>query len=58
MSSYEIRQPDADIDAVLNIARENEDHGVTNYRGMTYEQGVADGIEWACGLGGDEPPLP
>lgn len=58
MSGYEIQRPEADIDAVLNIAHENEDQGVTNYRGMTFEQGVAQGIEWVCGLGDPEPPLP
>jgi hypothetical protein len=58
MASWEIKRSDAEIDAVLNIAHDQEDQGGTAYSGMSFEMGVAQGIEWACGLGGDEPPLP
>lgn len=58
MSAYEIKRTDDEIDAVLNVAREHEDTGERAYPGMTFEQGVAQGIEWVCGLGDPEPPLP
>lgn len=58
MSNYEIVREDADIDTVLNLAHEQTDKGGTAYSGMSYEDGVAAGIEWACGLGDPEPPLP
>lgn len=58
MSEYQIQRSDAEIDAVLNVAREHEDSGERAYPGMSYEMGVAAGIEWACGIGDSEPPLP
>lgn len=57
MSTYQIKCPDAEIDEVLNVAYDHNDRGIVRYPGMSYEQGVADGIEWACGLGDGEPPL-
>ncbi len=56
--TYTIARSDADIDNVLNLAHEQTDKGGTAYSGMTYEDGVAAGIEWATGLGDNEPPLP
>lgn len=58
MSSWQIQRSDSEIDEVVNLAHEAEDEGRTAYRGMTFEQGVAQGIEWACGIGDNEPPLP
>jgi hypothetical protein len=43
---------------VLNLAHDQEDRGGTAYRGMSFEQGVAQGIESTCGLGGGAPSLP
>ena len=57
MNSYMIERSDEEIDAVLNVADDQEEKGGTAYRGMTFEQGVAQGIRWACGLGDNEPPL-
>lgn len=56
--TYRITRSDDEIDAVLNIANEHEDQGVVSYPGMSFEQGVARGIEWATGLGESEAPLP
>lgn len=56
--SWEIKRTDDQIDEVLNLACEREAQGGSAYPGMTFEQGVAQGIEWACGLGDNEPPLP
>lgn len=53
-----ITRSDEEVDEVLNVAHEQEDKGGSAYPGMSFEQGVAQGIEWACGLGGDEAPLP
>jgi hypothetical protein len=42
---------------VLNLAHDQE-RGGTAYLGMSFEQGVAQGIEWTCGLGDGAPLLP
>jgi hypothetical protein len=55
---YEIKRTDTEIDAVLNVASEQADKGGTAYPGMSYEDGVSEGISWACGLGDNEAPLP
>ena len=46
------------IDQVLNLAHDQEERSGTAYLGMSFEQGVAQGIEWTCGLGDGAPPLP
>ena len=56
--TYRITRSDDEIDAVLNIASEHDDRGIKSYPGMTFEQGVARGIEWVTGLGENEAPLP
>lgn len=56
--TYRIARSDTEIDAVLNVADDQEDKGGTAYRGMTFEQGVSQGIRWATGIGEDTPPLP
>jgi hypothetical protein len=53
MSSYVIQRTVDEIDKVLNLAHDQEERGDTAYQGMSLEQGVAQGIEWTCGLGGD-----
>jgi hypothetical protein len=58
MSNYQIKRSDTEIDAVLNAAHAAADSGIPAYPGMTFEDGVAQGIEWACGIGDNEPPLP
>jgi hypothetical protein len=55
--AWNITRPDDEIDDVLNIAADQEEQGGTAYPGMTFEQGVAQGIEWACGAS-DDRPLP
>lgn len=42
-----------DIDELLNRCVENEKAGITEYSGMTYEQGIKAGIKYL--LGGDKP---
>lgn len=50
-----MKPKDEEIDDVLNVAVELEDSGRNPYHGMTYTQGVKDGIEWM--QNGGEPPL-
>ena len=45
--------PQEQIDALLNRCAESEEIGVSEYPGMTYEQGIKAGIEYI--LGGDYP---
>lgn len=40
---------DAEIDEVLNQCSEQIDRGRSKFPGMTYEEGVQAGIEWALG---------
>lgn len=42
-----------DIDQLLNRCVENEEAGITEYSGMTYEQGIKAGIEYL--LYGEKP---
>lgn len=57
MGRYEIERTDDEVDAVLNAAMEQEDKGGSSYPGMTYEQGVREGIDWVTG-NADDAPLP
>lgn len=54
--AYEVKRSDEEIDAVLNIAFEHEDEGKQSYPGMSFEQGVSQGIQWVLGQGDDEAP--
>lgn len=58
MAGYEIARTPDQVDEVLNLADDAEENGKTAYRGMTFEQGVSQGIRWLTGLGDAEPPLP
>ena len=58
MGSYVVQRTDDEIDEVLNLAHDPGGHGGTVYRRTIFEQGVAQGTEWACGLGHGQPPLP
>jgi hypothetical protein len=44
-----------DIDLVLLKAYEGIDAGESKVPGESYEQGLADGIEWLLGHNDDEP---
>lgn len=56
--AYQIARSDAEVDQLLNTADDAEENGKTKYWGMTFEQGVAQGIRWVTGIGEDTPPLP
>lgn len=44
------------VDEVLQQCRLAESSGQSRYFAMSYEQGVAAGVQWALGLT-DDPPL-
>ncbi len=48
-------ETDNEIDEQLNRADGMVEKGGTKYRGMTYEQGVAEGIRWLTTNGHDKP---
>lgn len=52
---YAVKRRDREIDRVLEKAEEAEAEGRTAWPGMTYEQGVAEGIRWMLGLTNDHP---
>ena len=54
--TYTVAKTPDEIDEVLNECVEAEGKGHSRYPGMTYEEGVRAGIEWALGLA-DEPPF-
>ena len=54
--TYTVTKTPDEIDDVLNECVEAEAKGRSRYPGMTYEEGVRVGIEWALGLA-DEPPF-
>ena len=49
------RPSQAEIEEVLNWAYKNTDDGTSQYFGMSYEEGVIAGIEWALGEREDRP---
>ena len=51
----EIKKTEEEIDDLLNQCSENEDKGEQKYLGMTYEQGIKQGIEWVLGYTTDYP---
>lgn len=55
MGTYETVRTDEEVDAVLNIASEQEEKGGTSFPGMSYEQGVSEGIRWLTGQQDDVP---
>jgi hypothetical protein len=50
---YSIVRDDDEIDQQLNAAMESD--GGSKFPGMTYEQGVAAGIDWLTGNTDDKP---
>lgn len=52
---YFIHRSDEEIDKQLNLAAEHIDEGITLYKGMTYEEGVRDSINWLMGTQDDLP---
>lgn len=52
---YFIHRSDEEIDKQLNLANELVDEGRTQYKGMTYEEGVRDAINWLMGTQDDVP---
>ena len=46
---YRVEKEEQEIDDVLNKCDEQEDLGSSKWPGMTYEQGVAQGIRWVLG---------
>lgn len=40
---------------LLNSCADSEDTGHTDFPGLTYEQGIKAGIEWAMGENSDHP---
>jgi hypothetical protein len=44
--SYDIRRTDEEIDDLLNACADAEDRGRSKFPGMTFEQGIEQGIKW------------
>ena len=54
--TYTVTKTPDEIDEVLNECVAAEANGRSRYPGMSYEEGVRVGIEWALGLA-DQPPF-
>jgi hypothetical protein len=52
---YKLVRTDREVDDLLNSAAAWEEVGGTQFRGMTYEQGVGMGVKWALGLIEEHP---
>jgi len=50
-----VKRSDEEIDEQLNIAMEQFDKGGSKFPGMTYEQGVAEALQWVLGDSDDQP---
>ena len=46
--NYEVKRTDEEINNLLNTAAEVEFEG-SKYPGMTFEQGIQEGIDWILG---------
>ena len=55
MAVYMVKRSDEEIDEQLNIAMEQFDKGGSKFPGMTYEQGVAEALQWVLGDSDDQP---
>lgn len=55
---YAVIPSDSEIDGQLNIANEVIDTVGSRYHGMSYEEGVRDGISWALGFDSSIPLEP
>jgi hypothetical protein len=53
--AYEIKRTDKEIDDLLNRVGETINEGTSRYRGMTYEEGVAEAVRWLLGETDDHP---
>lgn len=47
--AYAVKPSDGEINEVLNWANEAEDAGEEHFPGMSFEQGVQQGILWVTG---------
>lgn len=56
--AYRVERTDAEIDAVLSQVHVNTDSGTAACPSLTFETGVAQGIEWVLGLAEHVLPLP
>ena len=52
---YRIKVSEKEIDEVLNAADEQETKGGSQWKGMTYEQGVSAAIRWLLGMSDENP---
>lgn len=53
-----IKPSEAEINEVLNQVGEKIDEGGSRFPGMSFEQGVQDGIRWVLGETDDNPYPP
>lgn len=51
----QVKPPEDQIDDVLNRAVEVVDQGGSQFPGMSYEEGVLNGISWVLGHNNDNP---
>lgn len=51
----QIKITEKQIDDVVNDAYENIEEGTSRWPGMTYEQGVANALQWVTGDSEDRP---
>lgn len=53
--AYQVKPPDDQIDDVLNATVEQIDEGGSKFPGMSYEDGVQNGIMWVLGQNTSNP---
>jgi len=51
--SYQITKTDAEIDDLIQQCMDAEEQGTTKFRGMTYEQGIKNALDWVVETGQD-----
>ena len=45
----QIKRTQQEVDKLLDACHDQENKGGSKFRGMSYEQGIATGIEWLLG---------
>lgn len=48
-TSFPVKRSEDEINGLLNVCSEWDEHGDSQFRGKTYEQGMSDAINWLRG---------
>lgn len=53
----DIKEIEAACERAADMQNKSRDKGVSKYRGMTYEDGLRDALDWVCDNVDEDPTL-